>query len=63
MRLEGPLQFPVVDILLASVLSIGGVAMTSLPFPLLAGIFGAAIAFAFLLDLVKLPVFKRLGLT
>jgi hypothetical protein len=34
--------------------------MTPLPFLVLAGVLAAAIAFAFLVDFVKVPVFGRL---
>ena len=49
-----------VDILLASTLAVGGVAMTPLPILLVVWTLAAAIAFAFVLDLVKIPVFARL---
>ena len=50
----------VADILIASILALGGFAMTVLPVALLAGTLIAAAGFAFLLDFVKLPVFSRL---
>ena len=46
------------EILLAS----GGIAMAALPVPLVAGVLGAAAAFAFVLDMVKLSAFARLGI-
>jgi hypothetical protein len=52
----------VADILIASTLAVGGIAMTSLPPTVVAGTLAAAAAFAFVLDLVKVPVFARLGI-
>jgi len=51
----------VVDIGIASTLAIGGIAMTRLPVWLVAATLAAAVIFAFLLDLIKVPVFVRLG--
>jgi H+-transporting ATPase len=48
------------DILIASVLAIAGVAMTPLPAPAVAGVLAMAIAFTFLMDLIKVPLFRRL---
>jgi len=53
----------VADILIASTLALGGFAMTSLSFEIVAGTLAVAIAFAFLMDLVKVPVFRHLGIT
>jgi H+-transporting ATPase len=39
-----------------------GIAMTALPVPLIAMTFGAAVVFGLVLDLVKIPVFARLGI-
>jgi len=50
----------VVDITIASVLAVSGIAMTSLPALLVVGMLAAAAAFAFVLDVVKVPVFARL---
>jgi|HubBroStandDraft_1064217.scaffolds.fasta_scaffold00095_25 H+-transporting ATPase len=50
------------DILIASGLAAGGIAMAPLPLALIAGILALAIVFAVLLDLLKVPVFRRLGL-
>jgi H+-transporting ATPase len=50
----------VCDILIISTLVTRGIAMTPLPIPVVAEILVAAAAFAFLLDLAKVPVFKRL---
>jgi H+-transporting ATPase len=52
----------VADIAIASILAIGGIAMTPLPALVIAGTFAAAVAFAFVLDMVKVPVFRRLGI-
>ncbi len=52
----------VADIVIASALAVSGIAMTSLPPLVVAGTLAAAAAFAFVLDLVKIPVFARLGL-
>jgi H+-transporting ATPase len=50
----------VVDILIASILAIGGIAMTPLPALVVVGTLAAAVAFAVILDFVKVPVFRRL---
>jgi len=50
----------IIDILIASVLAIGGIAMTALPAWMVLGTLAASIAFALLWDLVKVPVFQRL---
>ena len=52
----------VADIAIASTLAVGGIAMTPLPALVVAGTLAAAAAFAFVLDLVKVPVFARLGI-
>ena len=52
----------VVDLLIASTLAISGIAMTRLPILLVGGMLVAAVAFAFIADLAKVPVFKRLGI-
>jgi len=51
----------VVDIGIASTLAVGGIAMARLPFWIVAATLAAAVVFAFLLDLIKVPVFARLG--
>ena len=48
------------DVLIASVLVIFGIAMTPLPAFLVAGTLVAAIVFAFVMDLAKIPIFARL---
>jgi H+-transporting ATPase len=53
----------VVDLLIASTLEVGGIGMAPLPAPVVAGTLAAAIVFAVLLDLVKVPVFQRLKIT
>jgi H+-transporting ATPase len=53
----------VADLLIASALAIGGIAMTPLPVRWVACTLVAAAAFAILLDLVKTPVFRRLRVT
>jgi H+-transporting ATPase len=50
----------VADLGIALALAGCGWLMTPLPFPVLAGVLTAAIAFAFLVDFVKIPVFARL---
>jgi len=52
----------VADIAIASTLAVGGIAMAPLPALLVAGTLAAAVIFAFILDLVKVPVFARLGI-
>jgi H+-transporting ATPase len=49
------------DIGIASTLAISGIAMTRLPAWLVGAVLAAAVLFAFLLDLIKVPVFARLG--
>jgi H+-transporting ATPase len=53
----------VADLLIASTLAIGGFAMSPLPAAVVIGTLSAAIAFAVILDLVKVPVLHRLGIT
>jgi H+-transporting ATPase len=50
------------DILIASALAVAGIAMVSLPISLVVGVLAAACVFAFVLDMVKIPVFARLGI-
>ena len=52
----------VADIAIASTLAVGGIAMTPLPALLVTGTLAAAVLFAFILDLVKVPVLARLGI-
>ncbi|WP_295664312.1 HAD-IC family P-type ATPase [uncultured Mucilaginibacter sp.] len=53
----------ITDLVIASALAIGGFAMQPLSGLMVAGTFAAAVIFAFLLDLVKVPVFRRLSIT
>jgi H+-transporting ATPase len=53
----------IADLLIASTLAIGGIAMKPLPALMVGATFAAAVVFAFLLDLVKVPVFRRLAIT
>jgi H+-transporting ATPase len=52
----------VIDLLVASMLAIFGVAMTPIPALLVGETLVAAVAFAFLVDLAKMPAFRRLGI-
>jgi H+-transporting ATPase len=51
------------DLAIASILAAGGIAMTPLPPLVVAGTLAAAVVFAVILDLVKVPVFRRLEIT
>ena len=51
------------DLLIASTLAIGGIAMTALPWWVVTSTLAAAAGFAILLDFVKVPVFHRLKIT
>jgi H+-transporting ATPase len=53
----------VADLSIASTLAIAGIAMAALPPLMVVGVLAAAIVFAVVLDLVKVPVFRRLGIT
>jgi H+-transporting ATPase len=50
----------VADVMIASVFAVSGIAMAPLSPLLIAGALAAAVAFAFVLDLVKVPLFARL---
>ncbi|MGO9173171.1 MAG: HAD-IC family P-type ATPase [Rhodomicrobium sp.] len=50
------------DIVIASTLALGGIAMAPLPALVVACTLVAAVAFAFILDLVKVPLFRRLAI-
>jgi H+-transporting ATPase len=50
----------VVDVTIAATLATCGIAMTPLPVIIVGGILVAAAVFAFILDVAKVPVFKRL---
>jgi H+-transporting ATPase len=51
------------DIVIISTLAVRGIAMQSLPIGIVGGTLAGAILFAFLLDLIKEPVFRRLQIT
>jgi H+-transporting ATPase len=51
-----------VDLLIASTMANQGLAMAPLPLVVIGGTLAAAVAFAFLMDFVKLPVFRRLNI-
>jgi H+-transporting ATPase len=53
----------IADLLIASTLAVSGIAMKPLPALMVIGTFAAAVVFAFLLDWVKVPVFRRLAIT
>jgi H+-transporting ATPase len=53
----------VADILIASILAVAGVAMTPLAPLIVAGTLLAAVVLSLILDLVKIPVFARLGIS
>jgi len=50
------------DIVIATVLAVGGIAMAPIPAVFVACTLAAAVVFAFALDVVKVPVLKRLGI-
>jgi H+-transporting ATPase len=52
----------IADILVASTLAVGGIAMSPLPALEVAGMIVAAGVFAVIMDFVKVPVFARLGI-
>ena len=52
----------VADILIISTLAVRGIAMASLPLSVLVVEFAATIVFGLILDVVKIPVFARLGI-
>jgi H+-transporting ATPase len=52
----------VVDLLIASILAICGIAMAPLSLLVVAEILIGAVVFAFILDFIKVPVFNRLGI-
>lgn len=53
----------VADLLIASTLAAGGIVMAALPAGVVAGVLAGAVVLAFALDLVKVPVFRRLGIS
>jgi len=52
----------VADVAIASTLAVAGIAMTALPAWIVAETLGAAAVFAFVLDTVKLPALRQLGI-
>jgi H+-transporting ATPase len=50
----------VADVLIASIMAVGGIAMAPLPVLVVAGPLAAAVAFALALDFVKVPIFRHL---
>ena len=52
-----------VDILIAVILSVAGIAMSPLPLLLVMGTLAGAAAFAAIFDFVKVPAFRRLSIT
>jgi H+-transporting ATPase len=51
-----------VDIAIASTLAVVGIAMAPIPAVVVAGLLGATVLFAFVLDLIKVPIFAHLGI-
>jgi H+-transporting ATPase len=51
------------DVLIISTLAATGIAMAPLPLVVIACEFAAAVAFGVILDVVKIPVFSRLGIS
>ena len=52
-----------VDILIATILSVAGIAMSSLPILTVIIALAGAVAFAVIIDFVKVPAFRRLAIT
>jgi H+-transporting ATPase len=52
----------VVDLLIASTLAIGGIAMEPLPISVVLGVLAMAVVFAVSLDFVKIPILRRLNI-
>jgi H+-transporting ATPase len=50
----------IVDLSIASIMASRGIAMASLPVLVLLGTFAGAVALAFIVDVVKIPIFNRL---
>ena len=51
------------DQIIISILALGGIAMAPLPDAVVLCEFGAAIDFGLILNMVKIPVFTRLGIS
>jgi len=52
----------VADIIIISVLALRGIEMQAISAAVAATVFAAAMLFSFLLDFIKVPVFRRLGI-
>jgi H+-transporting ATPase len=52
-----------VDILIATILSVAGIAMSPLPILTVIIALAGAVAFAVIIDFVKVPAFRRLAIT
>jgi H+-transporting ATPase len=52
----------VADLLIASTLAVGGFLMVPIPFVVVVGTLGTALVASFVIDLVKVPVFRRLSI-
>jgi H+-transporting ATPase len=53
----------IADVLIISLLAAFGIAMAPLPIAVIASVFAAAATFGAILDLVKIPVFRRLRIS
>ena len=53
----------IADIIIILILATRGIGMTVLPVTVVASTLGAAVAFAFVLDTIKVPVFRRLKIS
>jgi H+-transporting ATPase len=53
----------ITDLVIAWTLAIGGIAMTPLSALVVVSTLAAAVSFAVMLDCVKVPIFRRLGIT
>jgi H+-transporting ATPase len=60
---NGPVPWLIEAAMLISTLSIVGIAAAPLPWPVVAGEFAAAVAFALFLDGIKIPIFARLKIS
>jgi H+-transporting ATPase len=52
----------VADLLIASTLAVGGFLMVPIPLVVVVGTLGTALVASFVIDLVKVPVFRRLSI-
>jgi H+-transporting ATPase len=50
------------DLVIAATLAVAGIAMTAIPLTVVLGTLAATIAFAVVMDFVKVPLFRRLGI-